>query len=118
MSDYPYPTEEQLQTIRDWSPDDLSGWMDFIHGIWAYAEDGFWAEVDYDREVYVSNDIQTEQAIEHQKEYNISTAGWSGNEEIIEAMMQNYIMWSLYWDQSNRGGHFVFKDQPFIKSNS
>ena len=118
MSDYPYPTGEQLQTIRSWSPEDLCGWMDFIHGIWAYADDGYWTEEELKVEIYVTNEAQTKQMIEHQKDYYISTAGWSGNEEIIDAMMQNHMMWSLYWDQSNRGGHFIFKNKPFVTKTS
>lgn len=41
-------------------------------------------------------------------EYEISTGGWSGNQEIIEAMRRNYIAWALCWFSSRRGGYHQF----------
>lgn len=39
----------------------------------------------------------------------LATGGWSENEEIILAMKMNYVFWSLYWVESNRGGYFKFE---------
>lgn len=89
-----YPTEEELDTIKAWKADDLSGMMEYVKSHWKYADDGYWTETGWGE-----NDI----------EYQISTAGWSGNEDIIYAMRQNYVWWSLFWYQSNRGGHYIFK---------
>jgi len=41
--------------------------------------------------------------------YEISTGGWSDNEEIISLMHQNIMLWLVYWQQSRRGGHYVFE---------
>lgn len=45
---------------------------------------------------------------------HMSTGGWSGNEEIIQAMRNNKWFWATQWVQSKRGGHYVFevKDIP------
>lgn len=86
MSDY--PTDEELKKIREWPGNDFSGLMAFIQPLWAYGDYGYWSQ---DRDYYY-----------------ISTAGWSGNESIIEAMQENFILWSLYWCQSKTGGHYVF----------
>lgn len=84
------PTDIELQQIREWVMPDLHGLMGFIKSIWKYADSGYWSMV---------NNV-----------YTVSTAGWSGNEEIITAMRENTIFWLLYWDSERRGGHYVFRD--------
>ena len=84
-----YPTETELKTIREWQYE--TGWqslMDYISDIWHFAGWG-WKKKG--------------------KTYYISTAGWSGNEEIIAAMKANSMFWSMSWVQSRRGGHYIFK---------
>jgi len=39
----------------------------------------------------------------------ISTGGWSGHEDIIEALSCNFVFWSLYWRATIRGGHYTFR---------
>jgi len=39
----------------------------------------------------------------------ISTCGWSGNEEVVAAMKRNYLFWTLFWYGSKRGGHYWFR---------
>jgi hypothetical protein len=39
----------------------------------------------------------------------LHTGGWSGNEDIMEALTSNQLFWSLYWERSARGGHYYFK---------
>ena len=38
------------------------------------------------------------------------TGGWSGNEDIIDAMRCNTMLWMLYWCSSERGGRYIFED--------
>ena len=84
-----YPTEEELQRIKEWDYNDFTGLMDFIYNIWNYADCGYWA--------------QTENM------YEISTGGWSGNEDIIQAMKENTMFWMMCWGMSRRGGHYLFE---------
>ena len=84
-----YPTDEQLDIIAHWKMSDLGGMMAYIKPLWNYADCGYWEEDD--------------------KEYRISTGGWSGNEDIIDAMRHNHIWWMMFWYQSRRGGHYIFK---------
>lgn len=84
-----YPTEDELQTVREWPMDSgLVKWFDFIEQIWWMADWG-WRR--------------------RGKTYRISTGGWSGNEDVIEAMQGNTMGWMLCWESSRRGGHYVFR---------
>lgn len=85
-----YPTEDALKIIELWPFDDSAGWFDFIKDNWHFADWG-WHKVD--------------------SEYHISTGGWSGNESIIAAMQNNWILWSVCWVQSRKGGHYIFEER-------
>lgn len=86
-----YPKETELETIRTWYATDFTGLMDYICHIWWMATWGF--KIDRDTGIY-----------------HLSTGGWSGNEDIIRAMQDNFLWWSLHWVQSRRGGHYQFID--------
>jgi len=83
-----YPDDNELEIIKNWNPMDMTGLLDYIEPMWKYADCGYWGEED--------------------GWYHISTAGWSGNESIIGAMMENIIWWTMYWYSSTCGGHYVF----------
>lgn len=93
-----YPTEEALHMIRNW---DLlvpaRQLFNHIRSMWHHSSWG-WEEYEYQN----SRD-ETVTVIK------ISTGGWSGNESIIEAMMQNNLLWNIHWCQSRRGGHYTFE---------
>lgn len=93
-----YPTKEELETIEKWDCLDLPGWFAFIKSVWWMAEWG-WHEADEANKLTLTTD----------RVFSISTGGWSGNEEIIEAMKKNRFAWYFSWWSSMRGGHFVFK---------
>lgn len=39
----------------------------------------------------------------------LHTGGWSGNEDIIEALQENEMFFLLYWLKSVRGGHYYLQ---------
>jgi hypothetical protein len=95
IDDDGYPTEELLAAIEQWPH--TKGYkelMDTIHDAWTYADAGYWQEFG------ARSPGRTE--------YELSTAGWSGNESIISAMQANHIFWAICWFSSQRGGHYVF----------
>jgi hypothetical protein len=105
-----YPTEVVLEAISNWHWTDTRAMFDYIHDLWAYADDGYWKE----KEVMVDDHGN----IKYEKprlRYYISTAGWSGNESIIKAMKENAMFWTLNWVQSRRGGHYIFELKEFDK---
>jgi len=90
-----YPTDEQLEKIRKWevlSDNDFIALMKYVHSLWEYADYGYW--------------LQSEKNV-----FIIATAGWSGNEDIISALQENVMFWTLYWYLSQRGGKYIFCPQ-------
>jgi hypothetical protein len=84
-----YPTKEELERIRKWPLNEYESLMEFVHSIW-WMPDWGWRQKG--------------------KTYHISTGGWSGNEDIICAMQDNdNFFWTMCWESSRRGGHYVFK---------
>lgn len=96
IDDDGYPTEEMLDKIAKWEYN-FNELMRFIEPHWQYGKDGYWYE------------NQVGELRERLTQYNVSTAGWSGNEDIIRALQKNSIFWSLCWVQSKRGGHYIFE---------
>lgn len=85
-----YPEEEELAHIEEWPHDDYVGLMEFVEDIWKYAEIGYFKR--------------------YHRTYWLSTGGWSGNEEIIGALMRSKSMfWAVCWVWSERGGHYKFE---------
>lgn len=91
-----YPREDELERVATWEGD----WREcfaFIRSIW-WMPDWGWHEAtvtdDFDRIV---------------TRYSISTGGWSGNEDIIAAMERNWMLMAMTWQQSRRGGHYIFE---------
>lgn len=87
-----YPEEEELEIIKEWNAiADPFGLIEFIESItwcpdWCISLKG-----------------------KNVKWFEFHTGGWSGNEEIIEALNQNAMFFTLYWVKTNKGGHYYFK---------
>jgi len=87
-----YPEEQELKTIKNWEYyTDFSGLMEYIKNLWKYPQ--YWKETQTDNQI----------------KYKISTGGWSGNEDLIAAMISNRIFWAVCWLSSHRGGHYEFQ---------
>ncbi len=85
-----YPDAEELKIVEEWDINDPFGLIDFIESI-------TW-----------NPDCCIEIKGKRVKYFEFHTAGWSGNEEIIESLQKN-MFWTLYWVKSYRGGHYYFK---------
>lgn len=81
-----YPTEEALKRVADWPHTDMRGLIEFVRGIWNWPQ------------------FMTEEG----DKLHMSTGGWSGNEDLIRAMHANGVFWAICWEQSRRGGHYIF----------
>ena len=99
LDDDGYPTEAAHTIIELWPYTDKRGWFVFIESIWHLKSWGWHegvAEHDWDKGKMVYR-------------YDMSTAGWSGNEGLIRSMEKNDMLWNITWVQSRRGGHFIFE---------
>jgi hypothetical protein len=84
-----YPVAAELESIQEWPVDKgYSALMEYVKELWHW--DDYFDEID-------------------EKNFELHTGGWSGNEEIIEALMSNQMFWSLCWKESTRGGHYKFE---------
>lgn len=88
-----YPDEGSLKAIKEWNilKQGISGLLELIQ------ENTNWA----DRQIRITDE---EKAI--QFEYH--TGGWSGNEDIIGALQENFLFWAMFWEKSTKGGHYYF----------
>lgn len=86
--DADYPSKAQLETIRTWSTPDYEALLE-----------------------YVKDAFSTYGRAERKKDgtWEFATGGWSGNEEIIDALSDNGLAWSMLWRSSHRGGLFIFR---------
>ena len=92
MDDDGYPEEWELEKIRTWSHANgfvcWSTLLEYVRELWRWP--------DYFRGPD-SNGM-----------YELSTGGWSGNENLLAAMEGNRLFWEMCWFSSRRGGHYVF----------
>jgi hypothetical protein len=85
-----YPTDKALKKIRDWeikTNDELFNLLDFVRTLWHWSD------------LFTKKDNGA---------YILITGGWSGNEQLIRAMHENYIFWAFMWYSSTCGGYHVF----------
>lgn len=90
-----YPSNETLYKIETWefsNTQEIIELFEFIKSIWRYS---IWQEYKDETENIML--------------YKISTAGWSGNEDIIMSISNNFKLWPIVWYSSKRGGHYKFK---------
>jgi len=87
-----YPDEKSLKKIAKWDifTQGVDGLLDLIE------ENTNWA----DRQIHRTG--------KRVIRYEYHTGGWSGNEEVIDALQQNFF-WFLFWEKSLRGGHYYFR---------
>lgn len=92
MDEDGYPEDEELETIKTW--DHKKGWpalMEYVQSLWHWGPDYFHPQAHCEGR------------------WEAHTGGWSGNESIIGALMENQLFWVMCWLQSRRGGHFEFE---------
>lgn len=91
LDDDGYPSEPELDRIRCWK-----------------VSEGFDKLVQYIQARWWNADLLFHEQSEC---FEISTGGWSGNEDLIGALQDNFTAWTLLWYSSKRGGHYVFQKQ-------
>ena len=95
-----YPEESVIRKIKKWDimKEGVDGLLDLVEENWKYAEAGGFR-------------LTGKQV----RKLECHTYGWSGNEDIIQALEKNTMFWPLYWYKSLRGGHYYFQIKLFHK---
>lgn len=93
-----YPTDEFISFLNEWtyeSPYSIGDVLDMVEQTWEYRSIGF-------KRRQKRNGIQT---------IEMHTIGWSGNEEIIGAIISNpwLTRFKLQYFKWITGGHYYFK---------
>jgi len=87
-----YPTGETLKAIIEWPTYDFTGLLNFIKIYFERHGRVYEGTTDADDEPVIC----------------LATGGWSGNEDVIRAMLDNRVLWALHWYSSRRGGLYKF----------
>lgn len=87
----PYPSIALLKLISDWpgTPVSYRQLLDRVSDAW-----------DHDMGSFTEG---------HLGYYRLVTGGWSGNEDLIDALQKNSMFWLTCWMKSERGGLFEFE---------
>ena len=93
MDEEGYPTEETLEKIKNWDPNDFNGLAVFIYNLWIYGNYS-----NYYPDISLA----------------LSTGGWSGHEDIINSIPKEWI--NNFLIQSESGGHFIFMRKDILCS--
>jgi len=98
VTEYEYPTEKQLETIRNWNFEKgFKSLAKYVESLWWTPSWGF-------KLSRGKTHLFSYQVIKLQ----LHTGGWSGNESIISALQQNLMFWSLCFYMEITGGHYWF----------
>ena len=108
-----YPTETELKQIKEWditNSEDLLDIAQFVMVVWNWGEP-------YCKLSRRIKDRGFKEG-EYYRKLTLSTGGWSGNEDLIGALMQNWLWWSMCFCSHHTGGHYVFRIyEEAIKKN-
>lgn len=92
-----YCTQKELNKIKNWDCKDVDSLIAYLKDVWQYSgtaiKETFGKNKSGDWVLYLE----------------LHTCGWSGNEDIIEALEKNFVFWNMWWAKTERGGHYYFE---------
>lgn len=94
-----YHSDETLKQIASWPEDDFMGLIYFLKPLWAYH--GF--------KYYWYKDKMVKRWL---LRFELSTSGWSGNEDIFRALESNFYFGFIWYSEWRRGGFHAFDIDP------
>jgi hypothetical protein len=99
--DTDHPTDETLERIRTWHIRDPGGCLDFVLKHWNTGYGSASHELrECERELVHGDGVRF---------LRLATGGWSGNEDLFRALMENTTIWAQTWEMSKRGGLHIFR---------
>lgn len=100
-----YPTPKTLRTIRKWPSDQqrINELLDLVAAAW------HWPDFGVSRELRPA-EAEVVHAEEGERFLRLATCGWSGNEDLIEALNRSTsLAWFFTWKLSASGGLHIFR---------
>lgn len=94
-----YPEQKELQKIKDWDVYDFINLIDFVRDLWNYNKH---------IKCYWHNKNKTGYTMR----LELLTCGWSGNESIVDSLLENNVFKMLWYAEWHRGGKYVFEIDP------
>ena len=95
-----YPTKDTLTVVRVWTPEDgYENLLAYVQRAWSYPD--YFVQSKTRRRQWPRGPLT--------RIYHVSTGGWSGNEDLIRALQENWMFWTMCWEQSRVGGHYIFR---------
>ncbi len=80
---------------------------------WDYTKQGFDTLIEFIRPLFT--EYGTIRGPNRLGNVYMATGGWSGNEDIIDALHRNVAFWGLSWQKSERGGAYWFSIPRFAR---
>lgn len=90
-----YPTHAMLEAIRTWQPP-YAPLFDRLGQLWY-------------RGYFERAPRRMRWRSQLHRVYEVSTGGWSGHEDVINAMKENFMLWHMCWYSTRVGGHYIFR---------
>jgi hypothetical protein len=95
-----YPEQHELDAIGNWDIKDAFNLIDYIKERWTY-NDSF--RMKWDKDKLFNKPVLL---------LEMHTVGWSGNESIINALLENQFFSMMWYKKWERGGHYYFEVNP------
>jgi hypothetical protein len=97
-----YPAESTLEAIKAWDPMRVNSLLAFVAKAWHWPEFG------------VSHTLRPEEAVIVDAQpgdvfLRLATGGWSGNEDIINALEQNRVASAFTWKFTSASGLHIYE---------
>lgn len=96
-----YHTEQELRLIEKWDVKEVFTLIDYIEQRWWSADWGF-------KKQWSKESIHNKPIII----LELHTGGWSGNEDIINALLKNKMFVILWYSEWRRSGHYKCEIDP------
>lgn len=101
MDNEGYPEQHELDAIKNWDIKDAFGLIEFIKERWAYNDA---IRMEWGKDKLFKKPVLF---------LEMHTIGWSGNEDIINALLSNQMFSLMWYTKWERGGHYYFEVNPF-----
>lgn len=88
-----YPSRAEIKRIREWDAMDARGLLAFVESI--FPDYGRFSDKGWRKDKVTG---------ERHRLIEMATGGWSGCEEIMDALGRNRLFHLFYWAESHRGG--------------